>query len=160
MTSIGLFYLALVAALYLYFYRRSAERTRASLQAAGTALRTMAPLLVAVFGLIGLFEFFVPPALIERWLGASSGFTSLLVGGAIGAVALGPAVAAFPLAGSFLQAGAWPPAVATFIVCWVSVGVVSMPVEAHVFGWRFTLTRNLTTFCAALLIGLIVGSLA
>jgi len=160
MTSVGLFYLVLVTALYLFFWRRSPERTRASLKASGKALRSMAPLLLAVFGLIGLFEVFVPPALIEQWLGATSGFTSLLVGGAIGAVAIGPPVAAFPIAGSFLQAGAWPPAVAAFIVCWVSVGVVSLPVEAHVFGWRFALSRNLITFVAALLIGLIVGSVA
>lgn len=160
MTSVGLFYLVLVSALYLFFYRRSAERTRESLQTAGRALGTMAPLLLAVFGLIGLFQVFVPQELIEQWLGASSGFTALLVGGGLGAVAIGPPVAAFPIAGSFLAAGAWPPAVATFIVCWVSVGVISMPVEAHVFGWRFALTRNAVTFCAALLIGLIVGSLA
>lgn len=160
MTSVGLFYLVLVAALYAFFYRRSSERTVQSLRAAGKALQTMAPLLIGIFGLIGLFEVYVPPQLIERWLGATSGLTSLLIGGAIGAVALGPPAAAFPLAGSFLQAGAWPPAVATFIVCWVSVGVVSLPIEAHVFGWRFALTRNAVTFVAALLIGLIVGSLA
>ncbi len=160
MTSVGLFYLVLVAALYAYFYRRSKERTAASLRSAGRALTSMAPLLLGVFGLIGLFEVFVPPQMIERWMGATSGFTSLLVGGAIGAVAIGPPVAAFPIAGSFLQAGAWPPAVAAFIVCWVSVGVVSLPVEAHVFGWRFALSRNAVTFLAALLIGLIVGSLA
>jgi uncharacterized membrane protein YraQ (UPF0718 family) len=160
MNSVGLFYLVLVAALYLFFYRRSPERTRLSLAASGQALLKMAPLLLGVFGLIGLFEVFVPPELIKQWMGEGTGFAALLVGGLVGAVAIGPPVAAFPIAGSFLQAGAWPPAVAAFIVSWVSVGVISLPVEAHVFGWRFALSRNAITFVAALLIGLIVGTLA
>ncbi|MHB8056483.1 MAG: hypothetical protein ACYDHC_01165 [Desulfuromonadaceae bacterium] len=71
MTSVGLFYLVLAAALYAFFYRRSAERTGQSLRTAGKALKTMVPLFVGIFGLIGLFEVYVPPELIERWLGAS-----------------------------------------------------------------------------------------
>ena len=99
----------------------------------------------------------MPPQRIEAALGAASGWRALLVGGLVGAVAIGPPVAAFPLAGSLLDAGAWAPAVAAFIVAWISVGVVTLPFEAQVFGWRFALARNGLTFVAALLIGLIVG---
>ncbi len=79
------------------------------------------------------------------------------MGGLVGAVAIGPPVAAFPLAGSLLEAGAWAPAVAAFIVAWISVGVVTLPFEAQIFGWRFALARNGFTFAVALFIGLVVG---
>jgi len=149
----------LVTFLYLLAFRRDAEKTRLSLSAARATLLRMAPLLLAIFALIGLFQEFIPPEMIHTWLGADNHLLSLLNGGLVGAVAIGPPVAAFPIAGSFIATGAWPPAAAAFIVSWVSVGVVSLPVEAHVFGWRFALLRNLITFIAALLIGLLIGGL-
>jgi len=160
MLTTGLVYLVLVTVLYLFGFRRDAAKGRQSLAAARQTLWRMAPLLLAIFALIGLYQEFVPTDLIESWMGADDKLLSLLVGGAAGAVSIGPPVAAFPIAGSFIASGAWPPAAAAFIVSWVSVGVVTLPVEAHVFGWRFTLWRNLLTFIAALLIGLLIGGLA
>ena len=159
MLTTGLVYLVLITLIYLLAFRKDAEKGRSSLAAARTTLVRMAPLLLAIFSMIGLFQEFVPPETIHTWLGADNHLLSLLNGGLIGAVAIGPPVAAFPIAGSLIETGAWPPAAAAFIVSWVSVGVVTMPVEAHVFGWRFTLWRNIITFVAALLIGLLIGGL-
>lgn len=159
MIKTGIIYLVLITALYLFCFRKDAEKGRLSLQAARQTLLRMAPLLLAIFALIGLFNEFVPPDLIRDWLGAENKLLSLLNGGLIGAVAIGPPVAAFPIAGSFIETGAWPPAAAAFIVSWVSVGIISLPVEAHVFGWKFAAWRNIITFIAALLIGLIIGGL-
>lgn len=159
MLTTGLIYLVLVTALYLFGFQRDAEKGKQSLLAARQTLWKMAPLLLAIFGLIGLFQEFVPTRMIESWMGAEGQMLSLLVGGLVGAISIGPPVAAFPLAGSFIDSGAWPPAAAAFIVSWVSVGVVTLPVEAHVFGWRFTLWRNAITFVTALLIGLLIGGL-
>jgi len=159
MLTTGFIYLCLVTALYLLGFRRDPVKARQSLTAAHQTLVRMAPLLLAIFGLIGLYQEFVPTQLIERWMGAEGKFLSLLVGGLVGAISIGPPVAAFPIAGSFINSGAWPPAAAAFIVSWVSVGVITLPVEAHVFGWRFTLWRNALTFVAALCIGLVIGGL-
>lgn len=159
MITTGLIYIVLISFLYLIGFRKDAEKGRRSLLAARQTLWRMAPLLLAIFALIGLFQEFVPPEMIHTWLGAENHLLSLLNGGLVGAIAIGPPVAAFPIAGSFIETGAWPPAAATFIVSWVSVGVITLPVEAHVFGWRFALWRNLITFLAALLIGLIIGGL-
>jgi len=155
----GLIYLILITILYLLSFRKDAEKGRQSLVAARQTLWRMIPLLLAIFALIGLFQEFVPQAMIQRWLGNENHLLSLLIGGLVGAIAIGPPVAAFPIAGSFIATGAWPPAAAAFIVSWVSVGVITLPVEAHVFGWRFALWRNLITFLAALLIGLLIGGL-
>ena len=159
MITTGLIYLVLIFILYLVCFRRDAEKGRQSLAAARHTLWRMVPLLLSIFALIGLFQEFVPPQIIHVWLGADNHFLSLLNGGLVGAVAIGPPVAAFPIAGSFITSGAWPPAAAAFIVSWVSVGLITLPVEAHVFGWRFALWRNLITFFTALLIGLLIGGL-
>jgi len=159
MIKVGLFYIVVIGACYAWFWRRDRQKTARSLQVARQSLLRVVPLLLAIFGLIGLFETYCPPELIKSWLGAGSGALALLTGGLAGAVAIGPPLAAFPLAGSLLESGAWAPAVATFIISWISVGVVTLPFEASVFGTRFALLRNLLAFAAALLIGLCVGLL-
>jgi len=160
MIAVSLTYLILIGGAYLACARADRGKTLQSLKIAGGSLVKLVPLLVAIFALIGLFQVFVPAPLIERQLGAASGWAALLTGGLLGAVAIGPPLAAFPLAGSLLDSGAWPPAVAAFIVSWVSVGVVTLPFEAEVFGARYALTRNAVSFLAALLIGLLVGMLS
>lgn len=157
MSAVGLTYLTLILIAYGFSSSISGEKTRKSLKIAGLSLWRLLPLLAAVFGLVGLFQVFLPPAVIEKTLGESSGITSLLLGGGLGAIAIGPPAAAFPLAGTLLSAGAWPPAIAAFIVSWVSVGVVTLPFEVGVFGVRYALARNGTAFVAALFIGLLMG---
>jgi uncharacterized membrane protein YraQ (UPF0718 family) len=156
--SVGLLYLAVIATVYLIAGRISPDKTRESLRVARFSLLRILPLLVAVFTLIGLFQTFLPPEIVQNWLGETSGKSSLLVGGLAGAVAIGPPLAAFPLAGSLLEAGAWPPAIAAFIVSWISVGIITLPFEASVFGPRFALARNSLAFLSSLLIGLLAGS--
>jgi len=157
--DISFVYLAVVASVYLVLAKRSPEKTRESLRVSRRTLAKLLPLLVAIFALVGLFQVFVPPSWIEARLGASAGGSTLLFGGALGAVAMGPPLAAFPLAGSLLDAGAWPPAVAAFIVSWISVGLVSLPFEAQIFGVRFALVRNTLAFGSALLVGWLIGIL-
>jgi uncharacterized membrane protein YraQ (UPF0718 family) len=157
MTKLGLIYLFLVSTTYLLCWRRSPDKTRESLRVGANSLIKLVPLLLAIFALVGLLQEFVPQPLIEEQLGAASGWRSLLIGGGLGAIAMGPPVAAFPLAGSLLSAGALPAAVAAFIVAWVSVGIISLPFEIEVFGARYALLRNSLTFIAALLIGWLIG---
>ena len=156
MIQTGFIYLSAVTVLYILGFHKNVEKGQKSLHCAGQTLLRMGPLLLSIFAVVGLFQEFVPQEMIRTWLGNQNQFISLLNGGLIGAIAIGPPVAAFPIAGSFLETGAWPPAAAAFIVSWVSVGVVTLPVEAHVFGWRFTLWRNIITFFAALCIGLLI----
>jgi uncharacterized membrane protein YraQ (UPF0718 family) len=157
MTFIGLIYLAILIVAYLLLGRSSAEKTRRSLKISVESFVKMTPLLLAIFALIGLFEQFVSPAWIESRFGADAGLMALLTGAGLGSIAIGPPLAAFPLAGTLLDNGAWPSAVATFIVAWISVGIVTLPFEAEVFGLRFTLLRNGLAFLSALLIGLCIG---
>lgn len=154
---IGFAYLAAVGVAYAIAARRSSSQAATAAKAGMKQLGSILPTFLAVFGLVGLFAVFIPPAVIQRWLGESSGGASLLVGASVGAIAAGPPPAAFPIAASLLKGGAWPPAIAAFIVSWVLVGVASLPFEARTFSWRFALLRNALSFVAAMAIGLGVG---
>lgn len=154
---IGYGYLVLALIGYVVTYAKSREKARAAVKNAAKSFAGVAVTFLSVFGLVGLLNVFVPASLIERILGSSGGFASLLVGTALGSVAAGPPVAAYPVAASLLDGGAWAAAVAAFIVSWMLVGFVSIPFEASVFGLRFTLTRNALSFFFALVIGLLMG---
>ena len=159
MLSVGLIYLLLISAAYLILFSLDRLKSRQALKIAGQSLLKLLPLLVAVFGLVGLFQEFLPAQLVSTWLGESSGFLALFLGAAAGAISIGPPLAAYPLAGSLIDAGAWPPAIAAFILSWVSVGIVTLPFEAQTFGSRFALLRNGISFIAAMLCGLLLGLL-
>jgi uncharacterized membrane protein YraQ (UPF0718 family) len=155
--NIGLIYLFLVGLAYLWAFRRDPQKAQGAIKAGAASLLNLLPLLLAIFALVGLFQEFLPPQLIESVMGQGRQLVSLLVGGLVGAVSIGPPLAAYPLAGALLENGAWPPAVAAFIMSWISVGVVTLPFEAKVFSWRFALLRNGLTLVAALFSGLLLG---
>lgn len=159
MGKVGFIYMLLIGSTYLLLSLKDRQKTTQSLKMAGKSLLKLLPLLVAVFGLVGLFQEFLPPELVTQWLGESSGVLGLLIGASAGAIAIGPPLAAYPLAGSLLAAGAWPPAIAAFIVSWISVGIITLPFEAQTFGTRFALLRNSISFVAAMLCGLLLGVL-
>lgn len=158
-TAVGFIYLGLVLALYLWAARRDRQKTLAALKAGGASLWNLLPLLLAIFALVGLFEEFLPPQLIESVLGAGNHWQALILGGLLGAISIGPPLASYPLAGTLLAEGAWPPAVAAFIFSWIAVGVVTLPFEAQIFSWRFALVRNGLTLIVAILSGLLLGGL-
>lgn len=154
---IGYGYLVLAILGYALTYAKSHEKARAAAKNSAKSLSGVAVTFLSVFGLVGLLDVFVPAALIERLLGSGGGFISLLVGAALGSVAAGPPVAAYPVAASLLDGGAWAAAVAAFIVSWTLVGFISIPFEARLFGTRFALARNTLSFVFALVIGLLMG---
>lgn len=159
MFSIGLLYLAIIACCYLFLWQKDRDKVIQSLRISRRSLFKLLPLLMAVFGLVGLFQEFIPPDQVTRLLGESSGLTSLLISTVAGAVSIGPPLAAYPLAQTLLDSGAWPPAIAAFILSWISIGVITLPFEATTFGGRFALLRNGIGFLSAMLCGLILGLL-
>ena len=122
----GLVYATVMLIVYAYIARTRPGVAGKAAKGGAKQLGSIAPTFLAVFGLVGLFQVFVPPALIDRWMGAASGAQSLLVGATVGSVAAGPPPTAFPIAAGLLESGAWMPAVAAFIVSWVLVGVASL----------------------------------
>jgi uncharacterized membrane protein YraQ (UPF0718 family) len=159
MLSIGIIYLVIVAIICLVLWRKNPGKVAQSLKIARNSLVRMLPMLLAIFGLIGLFQEFVPPELVFQYLSADNGYLALLFGSVAGAISIGPPLAAYPLAETLLKSGAWPPAIAAFILSWISVGIVTLPLEGSVFGYRFAFLRNFISFLAAMLSGLLVGAL-
>jgi uncharacterized membrane protein YraQ (UPF0718 family) len=131
-----------------------AQKTIAgSLYRAARGLGTALPVLLGVILLLGLFRAFVS----GQWI--SSVFTGSLLrdtvtAGAIGSISAGNPITSYIIGGELLKDGVSLFAVTSFIVTWVTVGIVQLPAEANILGGRFAVVRNILSFGLAILVSI------
>ena len=111
----------------------------------------MSPLLVAIIGLVGLFEELVTPKMLAS-LFRGNPWTDTLTGTLVGAAAAGNPIVSYVLGGELLDRGISLYAVCAFMIAWVNLGFIQLPAEIEVFGTRFTFYRNLLAFLFSMLI--------
>ena len=110
----------------------------------------MAPLLLGIIGLVGLFEELVTPTMLAS-LFRGNPLADTLTGTTIGAVAAGNPIVSYVLGGELLARGISLYAVCAFMIAWVNLGLIQLPAEVEIFGKRFTLYRNLLAFFFSML---------
>ena len=119
--------------------------------------RTLAmvlPMLLAVIGLMGLFEALVTTEMIHS-LFQGSAFADTLFGTLTGAISVGQPFLSYAIGGELLNEGVTLYAVTAFILSFVTLGLVQLPLELALFGTRFTLLRNILSFIFALIISIL-----
>jgi uncharacterized membrane protein YraQ (UPF0718 family) len=117
-------------------------------------LRTFILLLPIITGMLlltSLVAIALPGHITAELFGASQ-WQDALLGTAVGSIAMGHPLASYLLGGELLKGGVSLVTVTAFIVSWVTVGVVQLPAESLMFGWRFALYRNLLCFFSAIAI--------
>jgi uncharacterized membrane protein YraQ (UPF0718 family) len=92
------------------------------------------------------------PALIEWGALGHGRLVDMLIADAIGSIAAAQPVISYLLAGELQKAGVDLYAATTFIIAWVTVGIIPLPVEAMMLGWRFAVWRNAIAFVMALVV--------
>ncbi len=127
------------------------ERLKQALVSAFKSLYTIMPMLFAIIGLIGLFQAAVTPQMLYS-LFSGSPLQDTVIGTLIGGVSVGQPFLSYIIGGELLKEGVSLYAVSAFILAWVSIGFIQLPMEWAIFGRRFTLVRNLLSFIFALLI--------
>ena len=126
-------------------------------QALGTALKSLIaimPMLFAVIGLVGLFQVVITPQMLHSLFNGVP-LHDTLTGTFIGGVSVGQPFLSYIIGGELLKEDISLYAVTAFVLAWVTLGIVQLPLEWTLFGSRFTIIRNLLSFIFALLIALI-----
>jgi uncharacterized membrane protein YraQ (UPF0718 family) len=77
-----------------------------------------------------------------------------VIGTVAGGIAVGQPIVSYILGGELLEEGISLYAVTAFVLAWVTLGIVQLPVEAEVLGFRFTVYRNLLALFATLLVSI------
>lgn len=156
MITIITIYVFLIICLVLSIFK-SREKTAQALRMGAKALWNMAPMLLAIVGLVGLILGVLPPETISRLLGIEAGAVAPIAAAIIGSITLIPALISFPLAGSLLDSGATVITITVFITTLLMVGTVTAPMEIKALGKKFTLLRNGLSLIAALIIAAVMG---
>ncbi len=113
------------------------------------------PLIVGVILLISLLN----PLLESGWiikLFQHNILVDSFLGAMIGSLAAGNPITSYILAGEFMKIGISLAVITTFILTWVTVGIVQLPAESMILGKKFAVLRNVLSFASAILIGLIM----
>ena len=103
---------------------------------------SLSPMILGVIGLVGIFKAFITPAMLSS-LFVKNTFYDTFIGLLAGAVAVGQAIISYILGGELLKDGVSMYGVSAFILAWVTLGIVQLPLEASVLGIRFTILRNI-----------------
>lgn len=144
---------------FLVSLKRNKQKTLGSMKMAKGMMKNMIGEIIGILFLIGLILTFIPPVTIKEVLGKSNLFISTVASAIIGSITLIPAFVAFPLVGSFIDAGASIVPGVAFLTTLTMVGFVTFPLEKQEFGLKFALVRNGLSFIFAIIISLTMGVL-
>ena len=103
---------------------------------------SLSPMILGIIGLVGIFKAFITPQMLSS-LFVKNAFYDTFIGLLAGAVAVGQAIISYILGGELLKDGVSMYGVSAFILAWVTLGIVQLPLEASVLGIKFTILRNI-----------------
>lgn len=136
---------------------KSRSKTVLALKKAWKMFLSMLPQFLSILILIGLLLAVVSPETIQKIIGSESGVLGMLLSAVVGAIALIPALVAFPVASQLLQNGAGIMQIAVFISTLTTVGLITIPLESKFLGKKIAILRNALFFAFAFLVALVVG---
>ncbi len=112
------------------------------------------PMLFAVVLLTGLLNALIPKEFYQKIF---SHFVLLdsFFGALFGSIMAGNPITSYILGGELLKQGISLVAVLSFIVSWVTVGIVQLPAESVMLGKRFSIVRNIVSFIFAIIVSLL-----
>lgn len=89
----------------------------------------------------------------EFYAGIFTGsFLDPLIGSLVGSISVGAPVISYIIGGEMLNQGVSLIAITAFIISWVSVGVITFPVESKYLGKKFAFVRNLLSFIFSMIV--------
>lgn len=114
------------------------------------------PMMFAVIGLVGLFQSTFTTAMIHTVFNGNMWYDSI-IGTLIGAVSVGQPFFSYIIGSELLNEGVSIYGVTAFIIAWVTLGFIQLPLEYSFFGARFTIVRNLLNLLFSLLVAIATG---
>ena len=114
---------------------------------------SMLPMLLAIILLLGIFNIYITKEILASFF-IENNLVDTVTGTLMGGVLTGNPMVSYILSGELTAAGISLYAVTAFILSWVTLGVVQLPAEVEVFGFRFTFYRTLFTFFTTILVSI------
>ena len=112
------------------------------------------PILIGVVLLIGLFDAFISKELLTSIFSGNT-ILDTLWGASFGSILAGNPINSYIIGGELLDYGVSLFAVTAFVIAWVTVGLVQLPMEIAALGKKFALLRNGLSFILSIIIAML-----
>ena len=130
---------------------RQNQGIRQALRKTANNFRQILPILLGVLLLMGLANVVIPKS-YYRCIFTRSPLLDSLIGAIFGSILAGNPINSYIIGGELLQQGVGLVAVTTFLLSWVTVGIVQLPAESLMLGRKFAVIRNTLSFIMAVII--------
>jgi uncharacterized membrane protein YraQ (UPF0718 family) len=144
-----------IIGLYFWAYAVDPGKAGQALERGLEIFVSALPIIIAVFGLVGLTQAWISRERVSQMVGQESGWSGLLLAALCGTILIGPAYIIFPLLMSLHQQGARWAVIATVLAAY-TVKIPMIPLEVLFLGWEFSLVRGVLTLLFAIPMGLLL----
>jgi uncharacterized membrane protein YraQ (UPF0718 family) len=148
-------FLFLSVGITLLIYAVDATKGRIVVRTVYLTFFDVLDIIVAVSVFIGLFQVWVKPATIVKWLGKGSGARGFFLVCTFPIFMGGSLFTIFPLLRVLREKGARPGAIASFITAWGGKAPL-LPLETKFLGWPFALLRLSLVVLFAFVMGILM----
>lgn len=112
------------------------------------------PVLIGVILLVSLASSLIPKSTYSIVF-TGNYILDPVIGSIFGSILAGNPVTSYILGGEFLKQGVSLIAVTSFLVAWVTVGIIQLPAESMILGKKFALSRNALSFIFAIIVAIV-----
>ena len=131
------------------------KKTKNALLGAAKSFYRALPILLGVILLISLVSTIIPQEKLIL-IFSKNLLGNILIATSLGSILAGNPINSYILGGEFLSLGINLIAVTSFLIAWVTVGIVQLPAEMMMLGKRFAITRNVLSFIFSIIIALLI----
>lgn len=148
----GLYFLGAMVAIYLVLFAVDTDNAVGSSKVTLGVLWNLVPILLAVVLLMGLFNLFLKPKGVSRYLGKGSGVKGWLLSISLGIISHGPIYVWYPLLGDLREKGMRSGLASAFLYN-RAIKLPLLPVMIFYFGLPFVVVLLLLTVGASVIGG-------
>jgi uncharacterized membrane protein YraQ (UPF0718 family) len=114
---------------------------------------TSSPIILGVILVLGLFRTFVSKQMLSA-LFTGEFLRDTVISALIGSISAGNPVNSYIIGGELVKENVSLIAITSFLVAWVTVGIIQFPAEATILGRRFACVRNILGYILAILVSI------
>jgi uncharacterized membrane protein YraQ (UPF0718 family) len=115
----------------------------------------VSPMIISVLALAALLITFITPDDVKSIFQGNT-FLDTLYGAILGGIMMGNAMVSYILGSELQNMGVSIYAITAFLLAWVSIGYLQIPMEISFFGRRFTFIRNLLAIIFTFIISILI----
>jgi len=126
-------------------------RLKSALTKSARTMSNSLPVLAGVVLLVGLTHTLIP----KFFYFSKNAVLDSIIGSGLGSVLAGNPLTSYVLGGELVKQGVSLVAVTSFLVAWITVGLVQLPAEAIMLGKKFAILRNIFSFVFSIIVAII-----